>query len=342
MASSTSAAPAAAAAATSGVDQTLNPRVASLKPSKTMALTDLATRLKEEGVDVIGLAAGEPDFDTPAPIVGAGVEALRCVAGFGGPCWLGNSFCCSCVRCALLAGVDARAILRLKLQFTGRCRPRRAGLTARFGKATPQLCVWVPSGERREGYTRYTPNTGTSALRKAIVAKLKKENGLEYGVGEVVVSNGAKQSIWQALLAVCSPGDEVGAEGQGAPAVSRTVGCCGDMGWRLASWKDCASGKDKGAGDTCAFPVPAFAHLPVPQVLIPAPYWVSYPEMAKMAGAVPKVGRAAGGWAAGGRLWLADPSSLPLMIAPVCFLSCRPCCSATYSAAVVFCSIPHQ
>lgn len=43
------------------VDTTLNPRVASLKPSKTMALTDLATRLKEEGRDIIGLAAGEPD-----------------------------------------------------------------------------------------------------------------------------------------------------------------------------------------------------------------------------------------------------------------------------------------
>ncbi|GAB4817613.1 hypothetical protein N2152v2_004659 [Parachlorella kessleri] len=151
---------AAAAAPTTAVDPTLNPHVASLKPSKTMALTDLATSLKEKGVDVIGLAAGEPDFDTPAPIVEAGIEALR------------------------------------------------------------------------KGYTRYTPNTGTSALRKAICKKLKEENGLEYGLDEVVVSNGAKQAIWQALLAVCSPGDEV---------------------------------------------------------LIPAPYWVSYPEMAKMAGAVPRV-----------------------------------------------------
>ena len=68
---------AATAAPTSAVDPTLNPRVAALKPSKTMALTDLATSLKEKGVDVIGLAAGEPDFDTPAPIVEAGIEALR-------------------------------------------------------------------------------------------------------------------------------------------------------------------------------------------------------------------------------------------------------------------------
>jgi aspartate/glutamate/aspartate-prephenate aminotransferase len=134
--------------------------VASLKPSKTLALTDLATSLREKGVDVIGLAAGEPDFDTPAPIVEAGVEALR------------------------------------------------------------------------RGMTRYTPNTGTAALRRAICAKLLAENGLSYSPEEVVVSNGAKQAIWQALLATCAEGDEV---------------------------------------------------------LIPAPYWVSYPEMARLAGAAPVV-----------------------------------------------------
>jgi len=59
------------------VDQTLNPAVAALKPSKTMALTDLARQMREDGVDVIGLAAGEPDFDTPAAIIEAGIEALR-------------------------------------------------------------------------------------------------------------------------------------------------------------------------------------------------------------------------------------------------------------------------
>lgn len=61
------------------VDTTLNPRVAAIKPSKTMALTDLATSLRERGVDIIGLAAGEPDFDTPSEVVQAGVDALRCV-----------------------------------------------------------------------------------------------------------------------------------------------------------------------------------------------------------------------------------------------------------------------
>uniref|UniRef100_A0A383W2F2 Aminotransferase class I/classII large domain-containing protein n=1 Tax=Tetradesmus obliquus TaxID=3088 RepID=A0A383W2F2_TETOB len=151
---------AAAADASVSVDQTLNPLVASLSVSKTMALTDLARSMKESGIDVIGLAAGEPDFDTPEEIVDAGIEALR------------------------------------------------------------------------DGFTRYTPNTGTSKLRQAIVDKLKVDNGLEYSPDEIVVSNGAKQAIWQGLLATVSPGDEV---------------------------------------------------------IIPAPYWVSYPEMARLAGANPVV-----------------------------------------------------
>lgn len=71
------AAAAMAAPRAMAVDQTLNPAVAALKPSKTMALTDLATSMKEQGIDVIGLAAGEPDFDTPAAILEAGVDALR-------------------------------------------------------------------------------------------------------------------------------------------------------------------------------------------------------------------------------------------------------------------------
>ena len=59
------------------MDQTLNPVVASLRPSKTMALSDLAASMREAGADVVSLAAGEPDFATPAPIIEAGVEALR-------------------------------------------------------------------------------------------------------------------------------------------------------------------------------------------------------------------------------------------------------------------------
>ena len=61
----------------------------------------------------------------------------------------------------------------------------------------------------RQGITHYTANVGTAALRAAICKKLETENGLHYAANEVVVSNGAKQSVWQGLLATCSPGDEV-------------------------------------------------------------------------------------------------------------------------------------
>jgi len=142
------------------VDASLNPRVAALKPSKTVALTDLALSLKQQGIDVIGLAAGEPDFDTPAVVAEAGRQAIT------------------------------------------------------------------------EGVTRYSPNVGTLELRKAICGKLEAENGLKYAPEEVVLSNGAKQSIWQSVLAACGPGDEV---------------------------------------------------------IVPAPYWVSYVEMVRLAGATPVV-----------------------------------------------------
>ncbi|XP_051141445.1 bifunctional aspartate aminotransferase and glutamate/aspartate-prephenate aminotransferase [Andrographis paniculata] len=144
----------------SDVDISLSPRVNSVKPSKTVAITDQAAALAQAGVPVIRLAAGEPDFDTPAAIAEAGINAIR------------------------------------------------------------------------EGYTRYTPNAGTFELRAAICHKLKEENGLVYSPDQILVSNGAKQSILQAVLAVCSPGDEV---------------------------------------------------------IIPAPYWVSYPEMARLADANPVI-----------------------------------------------------
>ncbi|XP_022136875.1 bifunctional aspartate aminotransferase and glutamate/aspartate-prephenate aminotransferase [Momordica charantia] len=142
------------------VDLTLSPRVNSVKPSKTVAITDQATALVQAGVPVIRLAAGEPDFDTPAPIVEAGMNAIR------------------------------------------------------------------------DGYTRYTPNAGTLELRQAICHKLKEENGISYTPDQILVSNGAKQSILQAVIAVCSPGHEV---------------------------------------------------------VIPAPFWVSYPEMARLADATPVI-----------------------------------------------------
>ncbi len=82
------------------------------------------------------------------------------------------------------------------------------------------------------GLTRYTPASGTERLRQAICQKLSNENRLAYNPAQIVVSNGAKHSIYNALLALCDPGDEV---------------------------------------------------------VVPAPYWVSYPEMVKMAGGVPRI-----------------------------------------------------
>ena len=81
-----------------------------------------------------------------------------------------------------------------------------------------------------ENFTRYTPVPGCLSLKEAIVEKLKKENGLEYGPAEIVVSNGAKQSLCNAILALIDEGDEV---------------------------------------------------------IIPTPYWVSYPQMVLLAGGTP-------------------------------------------------------
>ena len=61
----------------SDVHTTINPLLATVTVSKTMALTDLATELRDKGVDVVSLAAGEPDFDTPAEVTEAGIQALR-------------------------------------------------------------------------------------------------------------------------------------------------------------------------------------------------------------------------------------------------------------------------
>lgn len=81
-----------------------------------------------------------------------------------------------------------------------------------------------------ENFSKYSPVPGYMDLREAIVVKLKKENGLDYKTSEVLVSNGAKQSVCNTVLALVNDGDEV---------------------------------------------------------IIPAPYWVSYPQMAKLAGGVP-------------------------------------------------------
>ena len=80
------------------------------------------------------------------------------------------------------------------------------------------------------GETKYAPNPGVPALKEAIAAKLRDENGLDYTADDVLVSNGAKHSLFNIMMTICRPGDEV---------------------------------------------------------IIPAPYWLSYPEMVKIAGAIP-------------------------------------------------------
>ncbi|MBR1838195.1 MAG: pyridoxal phosphate-dependent aminotransferase [Bacteroidaceae bacterium] len=139
---------------------TLSSRVTRLQPSATLAMSQKSAELKAQGIDIINLSVGEPDFDTPEHI-----------------------------RIAAQKAID-------------------------------------------EGKTRYTPVPGIPALRQAIVEKMRNENGLEYTAEQIIVSNGAKQSVCNTLLALCNEGDEV---------------------------------------------------------IIPAPYWVSYPQMALMADATPVI-----------------------------------------------------
>jgi len=112
-------------------------RLLRIKPSPTIAMANKALTLKAEGKDVIGLAAGEPDFDTPSNIK----EAAK------------------------------RAIDR--------------------------------------GETKYTVVDGTPELKKAICAKFKRENGLDYQPNQISVGTGGKQVLYNALTVTVNPGDEV-------------------------------------------------------------------------------------------------------------------------------------
>ena len=138
----------------------LSNRLNRLAPSATLAMSQKSSEMKAQGIDVINMSVGEPDFNTPDHIKEAAKKAID------------------------------------------------------------------------ENYSRYSPVPGYPELRKAIVAKLKNENGLEYGINEILVSNGAKQSVCNTVMALCNDGDEV---------------------------------------------------------IIPAPYWVSYPQMVKLAGAEPVI-----------------------------------------------------
>jgi len=140
------------------VPNQLSRRVQRVKPSPTLAVTARAAKLKAEGKDIIGLGAGEPDFDTPAHIADAGVEAIN------------------------------------------------------------------------KGFTRYTNVDGIVELKDAIIAKFKRDNSISYERNQILVSSGAKQTIYNLCMAVLDTGDEA---------------------------------------------------------IIPAPYWVSYPDMVLLADGLP-------------------------------------------------------
>jgi aspartate aminotransferase len=142
------------------LDLQLSSRVQSIKPSPTLAVTNTAAELRAAGQDIIGLGAGEPDFDTPDHIKAAAIEAIH------------------------------------------------------------------------NGQTKYTAVDGTPALKKAIIAKFKRDNGLNYEANQILVSSGGKQSFFNLALAVLNAGDEA---------------------------------------------------------IIPAPYWVSYPDMVLVAEGKPVI-----------------------------------------------------
>jgi aspartate aminotransferase len=133
-------------------------RVGTLTPSTTLAITAKAKQMKAEGHDVIGLGAGEPDFNTPQHIIDAAVKSMEA------------------------------------------------------------------------GHTKYTPSGGLPALKKEVAAKLKRDQGLDYDVKEIIVTNGAKHALYTLFQVLLDEGDEV---------------------------------------------------------IIPTPYWVSYPEQVKLAGGKP-------------------------------------------------------
>jgi aspartate aminotransferase len=97
---------------------------------------------------------------------------------------------------------------------------------------TPQHIKDAAIRALNEGFTKYTPSSGIPELRQAIADKFKRENGLSYNPGQIIVNSGGKHSCYNVMLATCQEGDEV---------------------------------------------------------IIPAPYWLSYPEMVKLAGATPVI-----------------------------------------------------
>ncbi len=119
-----------------GIPQSRN--VQHMQESITMSISARAAAMKREGIDLVALAAGEPDFDTPANIKAAGIRAIE------------------------------------------------------------------------EGFTKYdSPGSGILPLKEAIARKLKEDNGLDYAPQQITVNNGAKNTIFVALLSMLNPDDEV-------------------------------------------------------------------------------------------------------------------------------------
>lgn len=119
------------------IDTRLAERLKKINPSSTLAITAKAKKLKSQGQDVITLAAGEPDFDTPEFVKNSAIEAIK------------------------------------------------------------------------SGFTKYTPSTGTPELKKIISERFQKDNHLDYTWEQIVVSCGAKHSIYNALMVLVNKHDEV-------------------------------------------------------------------------------------------------------------------------------------
>ena len=116
---------------------TLSDRLNRLAPSATLAMSQRSSELKAQGVDVINMSVGEPDFNTPDHIKAAAIQAVE------------------------------------------------------------------------DNWSRYSPVPGYPALRQAIAEKLKVENGLDFAPSQILCSNGAKQSVCNAVMALVNAGDEV-------------------------------------------------------------------------------------------------------------------------------------
>ena len=142
----------------------LSDRLERLAPSATLAMSQKSNEMKAQGINVINMSVGEPDFDTPEHIKEAGKKAID------------------------------------------------------------------------DNFSKYSPVPGYLDLREAISEKLSRENGLYYSAQEIIVGTGGKQGVCNSILALVNPEDEV---------------------------------------------------------IIPAPYWVSYPQMVKLAGGVPVAVRTA-------------------------------------------------